>query len=38
LASEAFPTGVVWLRYSPSAKPGELTYDDVKGLVSEEST
>jgi dihydrofolate reductase len=35
LASEAFPTGVVWLRYTPSAKPGEVCYDEVKGLVSE---
>jgi dihydrofolate reductase len=31
--SEAFPTGVMWLTYAPAGKPGEVGYDDIKGLV-----
>ncbi|HJR91464.1 MAG TPA: dihydrofolate reductase family protein [Acidimicrobiia bacterium] len=31
--SEAFPTGVVWLTYAPTEAPGEVSYEDVKGLV-----
>lgn len=31
--SEVFQTGVVWLTYQPTAAPGEVGYDDVKGLV-----
>ncbi len=33
MQSEAFPTGVVWLTYAPTEAPGEVSYDDVKGLV-----
>jgi dihydrofolate reductase len=33
IRSEVFPTGVVWLTYSPKAKPGEVGYEDIKGLV-----
>ena len=31
--SEAFPTGVVWLRYEPAPAPGLVSYDEVKDLV-----
>jgi dihydrofolate reductase len=33
MRSEVFPTGVVWLTYLPAAKPTEVGYEDVKGLV-----
>ena len=33
MQSEAFPTGVVWLTYAPTEAPGEVSYEDVKGLV-----
>jgi dihydrofolate reductase len=33
IRSEVFPTGVVWLTYAPAAKPTEVAYEDVKGLV-----
>jgi dihydrofolate reductase len=33
--SEAFPTGVVWLTYEPSATPAAVSYEDVKDLVPE---
>lgn len=31
--SESFPTGVVWLTYTPAAAPGAVGYDEVKDLV-----
>ena len=31
--SEVFPTGVVWLRYAPTAPPAAASYDDVKDRV-----
>jgi dihydrofolate reductase len=31
--SEAFPTGVVWLTYTPAAAPDAVGYDEVKDLV-----
>lgn len=31
--SEAFPTGVVWLTYTPKAAPEPVGYDEVKDLV-----
>lgn len=31
--SEAFPTGVVWLTYTPSAAPDAVGYDEVKDMV-----
>ncbi len=34
--SEVFPTGVVWLTYSPAATPAAVGYDDVKGLVPDQ--
>jgi dihydrofolate reductase len=33
--SEVFPTGVVWLTYSPAPEPEPVEYDDVKDLVPE---
>ncbi|HKX75854.1 MAG TPA: dihydrofolate reductase family protein [Acidimicrobiia bacterium] len=33
--SEVFPTGVIWLTYSPSPKPDEVTYEEVRSKVSE---
>lgn len=30
---EAFPTGVVWLTYTPTAAPDPVGYDEVKDLV-----
>jgi dihydrofolate reductase len=33
IRSEVFPTGVIWLTYAPTAKPTEVGYDEVKGLV-----
>ena len=30
-ATEAFPTGVIRVIYSPAQAPGEAGYDDVKG-------
>jgi dihydrofolate reductase len=33
LGSEAFPTGVVRLRYAPGELPNQAGYDDVKGQV-----
>jgi dihydrofolate reductase len=36
--SEVFPTGVLWLAYAPTAAPGEVGYEEVKGLVSDVST
>ncbi|GAB3960163.1 dihydrofolate reductase family protein [Micromonospora vulcania] len=32
-ATEAFPTGVLRVIYAPSAAPGQVGYDDVKGQV-----
>ena len=37
LRSEVFPTGVIWLTYGPTAKPAEVAYDDIKGLVPDEA-
>ncbi len=31
--SEVFPTGVIWLTYTPAATPDEISYEDVKDLV-----
>jgi dihydrofolate reductase len=31
--SEAFPTGVVWLTYTPAAAPDAVGYDEVKDRV-----
>ncbi len=31
--SEAFPTGVVWLRYTPATSPDAVGYDQIKDLV-----
>jgi dihydrofolate reductase len=33
--SEAFPTGVVWLTYTPTSAPDEVGYDEVKDRVPE---
>jgi dihydrofolate reductase len=33
--SESFPTGVVWLTYTPAAAPDAVSYDEVKDLVPE---
>jgi dihydrofolate reductase len=33
VGSEAFPTGVVWLTYTPAAAPDAVGYDEVKDLV-----
>ena len=35
VGSEAFPTGVVWLTYTPAAAPDTVGYDEVKDLVPE---
>jgi dihydrofolate reductase len=37
LRSEVFPTGVIWLTYAPTAKPAEVAYDDIKGLVPDDA-
>jgi dihydrofolate reductase len=34
-ATEAFPTGVIRVIYSPTETPGTVDYDDVKDLVPE---
>jgi dihydrofolate reductase len=34
-ATEAFPTGVIRVIYSPVPAPGKVSYDDVKELVPE---
>jgi hypothetical protein len=31
--SEAFPTGVVWLTYTPAAAPDSVGYDELMDLV-----
>jgi dihydrofolate reductase len=31
--SEAFPTGVLWLRYAPAAAPDAVGYEEIKDLV-----
>jgi dihydrofolate reductase len=31
--SEAFPTGVVWLRYAPTDTPEAVRYEEIKDLV-----
>lgn len=33
VSSEAFPTGVVWLRYTPTAAPEAVGYEEIKDLV-----
>jgi dihydrofolate reductase len=33
--SEAFPTGVVWLTYTPAAEPDRVGYDEVKELLAD---
>jgi dihydrofolate reductase len=33
--SEVFPTGVLWLTYVPTGQPEDVSYDEVKGKVSE---
>ena len=33
MRSEVFPTGVIWLTFAPTAKPADVGYDDIKGLV-----
>jgi dihydrofolate reductase len=35
VSSEAYPTGVIRLIYSPAPAPGETTYDEVKGVASD---
>ena len=35
--SEVFPTGVIWLTYAPTAKPADVAYDDIKGLVPDDA-
>jgi dihydrofolate reductase len=34
-ATEVFPTGVIRVTYSPTAGPGKVGYEDVKGNLSE---
>jgi hypothetical protein len=31
LKTEAFPTGVIRVIYAPTAAPGEVGYDEIKG-------
>jgi dihydrofolate reductase len=31
--SEAFPTGVVWLRYAPTTAPDAVGYEEIKDMV-----
>lgn len=33
VGSEAFPTGVVWLRYAPTDAPEAVRYEEIKDLV-----
>jgi len=35
VATEAFPTGVIRVIYSPAPAPAKVGYDEVKGQVPE---